>query len=1321
MGLLPQKVTAQIDTLHYIPPIFGVQSSITLYKIVLTTNDPKAFDVEVTNGNGSFSETFTISQNSPAEFTPSDGSTILGYPFVNPSSAIPQSNLDAVLNKKLSNHGLILRAENPFFANVMTTIPSQGEILTSKGTAGKGKEFYSGHQHMSWTTATDVQQIKTHFISIMATENNTKVDINNSRLKFHGQPNNSFSVSLDKGESYIIGNTILGLSKSCGTTDACLNDYNGTYITSDEDIVINSGSAHGGHSDTTDGSRDIGFDQTVPIEYVGKEYILVEGNGGTSNAGNEVAIVIATEPSTTITVNGTSAYSLANKGDYVVIPHDEYKDFIMHIKASESVYVYQTLAGNTSAVSPGMMFIPRLTKNATKEVQITGVNEIGSPSLYLITEDTATITINQSILETGSTTVPSNTDWKIYRLNDLSSFGSDDSYSITSTGALNAAVTFIDNVVGGGGYYSGFTLDNSNAGVGTIGISNYTLRCNKDIDLLAAGGIDYDWNADDTDHLDMIKRKNDSTYTFKALSAQGPGPFIYTVTVHVKNSLTGEIEEKEKNLSITVAQLDSTFGGDLYTCYDTKIILNNQGNAPTSQEQLFWAVNAGGSAVTTDDNTSFEKGTSLGAGNNGGSAQGITTTTGNNALYTSERYADSKLSFTHTIANGTYDLTLYFAETYSGANSKGGRVFDIEVEGEEIVSKLDIVNEAGFEQEHIVTHEVTITDGILTIELTKNGSSQGPMINAIKLTGEYIKEDDQYTWSNGQYLNSIHLESPTAFLPGLRDNEKTQFDVTYNDGHCLIPGSITVTPENCGECRVDAGTDQQIFLDDETDLESVTLASTGRGTFSHWSYVENENEKTESDSILTVTPGETTVYTAHYNTEIKKLLEECTDTVTVHVEEPEPVTPPAELEYAHIYDENGDGHADRMIVGFDRLLTSLPKSITSIDWPKEGEDKITAKEDWLEYLNDDSTAVIITFPEPFDFGTKADRKSPPSINYGKSTVTIDDHIGPIIIKVEKHLPKHRYFAIQFDTDSLEYFPNPDTLIFQLSEDVSIDKNDWETTFTVTPNNGESYTLSITERPSIDKDDESILYALMLNSPDVKTPLVGNHIGFSILNHVTDTYDNNASLQSAPLEGKNDENGRVGHTFREPIVGTDNGDRLIPVEEVPVYDAEMNILENTTTYHVPLKNNWVPPVNFDPATHKIIDRETCGADEEKPDSYQDNTSPDVFNSKCYASLVFGSYVHEGPYTAHVYVYDHLGQFLDSWKQSFGKCGELENDARESDIENYYLNDLVWDMKNSNGRRVGSGVFYWHVVIQFESGRKEMFMSSMGVVRTQVGCN
>ncbi|MFC3159475.1 hypothetical protein ACFOEQ_14005 [Chryseobacterium arachidis] len=95
----------------------------------------------------------------------------------------------------------------------------------------------------------------------------------------------------------------------------------GAKITSTKDIAVTTGGLMQQGSietGTVSNSRDMAVDQLVPVEQLGNEYVVMQGNGGTY----ERVIVIATQANTTITMNANvnPSYTLANAGDYVIVP-----------------------------------------------------------------------------------------------------------------------------------------------------------------------------------------------------------------------------------------------------------------------------------------------------------------------------------------------------------------------------------------------------------------------------------------------------------------------------------------------------------------------------------------------------------------------------------------------------------------------------------------------------------------------------------------------------------------------------------------------------------------------------------------------------------------------------------------------------------------------------------------------------------------------------------------------------------------------------------------------------------------------------------------
>lgn len=83
-------------------------------------------------------------------------------------------------------------------------------------------------------------------------------------------------------------------------------------------------------------------------------------------------------------------------------------------------------------------------------------------------------------------------------------------------------------------------------------------------------------------------------------------------------------------------------------------------------------------------------------------------------LYQTERYGN--FSYDIPAFNGDYEVTLKFAEIYWDA--PGQRVFDVSLEGGEVISAIDLYGEVGANFAHDLMFPVTVTDGELNIQFT---------------------------------------------------------------------------------------------------------------------------------------------------------------------------------------------------------------------------------------------------------------------------------------------------------------------------------------------------------------------------------------------------------------------------------------------------------------------------------------------------------------------------------------------------------------------------------------------------------------------------
>jgi|GEM_PF-1334327 len=412
-----------LDTTHLLPPLYA-KEDVRDHYLLLSTNEETPFTVTIQNADGAngdaggINETVTISKDSPlvidltsAPFANGDGFDSLGV--------IAQSQV----GKIDSVEGLILNADQPFYANVRHKTNLQGLSLSSKGQLALGTEFRSGHL----VTNTQQARRKSHFISVMASEDNTTVsfeDLPEGVTFINGYPG---QIILDQYESFVVGFNILN-------NQANANALQGSLITSDKPVAVNSGSWLAG---TTGNGRDIGVDQLIPTSLVGTKYILVKGEA-TSNADLlERPIIIATVDNTEVYLRGeTTLFATLNAGEELILDGDEYPDSdALLIETSNPAYIYQMTSAN-NYTAPGLNLTLPVADNAgTQEIIIPSIDLLGPGKLNIVARTTATIEIDGVEIADG-VAVEGDSNFLLYQVEELSGdvvVTADESIIVTST------------------------------------------------------------------------------------------------------------------------------------------------------------------------------------------------------------------------------------------------------------------------------------------------------------------------------------------------------------------------------------------------------------------------------------------------------------------------------------------------------------------------------------------------------------------------------------------------------------------------------------------------------------------------------------------------------------------------------------------------------------------------------------------------------------------------------------------------------------------------------------------------------------------------
>ncbi|WP_304621894.1 malectin domain-containing carbohydrate-binding protein [Robertkochia aurantiaca] len=190
-------------------------------------------------------------------------------------------------------------------------------------------------------------------------------------------------------------------------------------------------------------------------------------------------------------------------------------------------------------------------------------------------------------------------------------------------------------------------------------------------------------------------------------------------------------------------------------------------------------------------------------------------------LFSFERYdpaSGEEMEFKIPLPNGDYKVRLYLGNSFEGTSTVNSRVFDILIEGEQIINNFDPVATFGHKVAGAITSEVTLKDGELDIYFSRE--VENPVIYAVEILGTTEMSEIKAVATSNTESGTIPLDINFDASLSESDSPITTYLWDFGDGNSAEGSNVTHQYEQAGVFTV------VLTITDEagnTDQDNLTI------------------------------------------------------------------------------------------------------------------------------------------------------------------------------------------------------------------------------------------------------------------------------------------------------------------------------------------------------------------------------------------------------------------------------------------------------------------------------------------------------------------